>query len=118
VKKLIESLPPLLRELVEKGIPFTITSTGVIIDGFYKSGTVRLEPQYGGGEEILHWVSHDRYDKTEQINDFADLVSLNFSWWQARPDYAVDEVWKPHLIAAGYAEEETITRVVPKERRY
>ena len=42
--QLLQQLPPLLREMTAKGIPYQVTPCGVVVEGFYKSSSVRLVP--------------------------------------------------------------------------
>jgi hypothetical protein len=46
-----------------------------LIDGFYKSGTVRL---YKHENTIL---VESRYQQIDEIEDIEDLVRLNYRWW-------------------------------------
>ena len=46
-----------------------------IVDGFYKSGTIKLIEN----EDELTAVA--RYDEQSEIDSLYDLVSLNHEWW-------------------------------------
>jgi hypothetical protein len=115
MSQLFKAVHPLLKEMVEGDIPFTFSAHGVIVDGFYKSGTVRLVPCWDG-DKVMKWDVFDRYttnDAAQTITYFADLVALNADWWRRsynrmEKGWSIDERWKKHLIAAGFAEEQTI----------
>lgn len=71
-------LPPLIRQLNSKGVPFKIDgATGEIaIDGFYRSGGITLEI---ADDNAITAV--DRRGTRTPVNTFDDLVALNYDWW-------------------------------------
>jgi hypothetical protein len=112
---LIGNLPELLLDMIKGGIDFKITQTGIVVDGFYKSGTITLVPNLsedGAIECRMSWTAIDRYGKESTVVTFSDLVSLNAEWWERSWErmpggWGIEEKWKPHLVAAGFAEEQT-----------
>lgn len=73
---------PLIKELVIRkisvkpvfyGEDFTIAYE---VDGFYKSGTVKLVENPDGT-----FVAHARYNETTTIDTLLDLACLNHNWW-------------------------------------
>lgn len=81
------------------------------VGGFYKSGHVTLYKDKNGD-----WIAEDRYGKCTPINDFSDLVDLNFQWWEMSRKRCVhswtvpDENWKALLVKYGYIQ------VIPAEQ--
>lgn len=81
-------------DIILAGVQPTITTKGLIIDGFYKSGTVLL---YIDGTNKL--VAKARYDEITEINTLIDLVELNLDWLErtaSRNHFypALEEPWK------------------------
>lgn len=88
----------ILLTLIEKGFEITLSKSGIILDGFYKSGTVKLEPKEDGT-----FIAHTRYNQTDDIGDFDDLVKLNYEWWQKSKDRSEhwlepEADWKNEMI--------------------
>lgn len=80
-----------LLTFLEKGFEATLSKDCIKIEGFYKSGIVTLEPQEDGT-----FIAHSRYNQTNKIESFDDLVRLNYEWWQYSKNRA--EFWeKPDL---------------------
>lgn len=101
---------PILLELIEKGFEATLRQDGVVLEGFYKSGTVRLEPKEDGT-----FVAHSRYNQTDDIESFDDLVYLNHDWWgqsKSRSEHwkNPEERWGKEMIRLGLVKrrEETV----------
>lgn len=91
-------LHPIIQELVDREIPVEITKEGFKVSGFYKSDTVTLEyisfPAFPGNN---HFKCHQRYNRVDEIDCFADLVGVNYYWWLESKDSWED--WKipdPH----------------------
>lgn len=100
----------IILELVEKEFPVAIRKDGFIIEGFYKSGTVRLEPKEDGT-----FTAHSRYDQEDTIESFDDLVYLNHEWWSYSKGRSEgwlkpDEKWAKEMVRLGLVKrkEETV----------
>lgn len=74
-------LPELVESAIERGIRVVLTKIGYELEGFYKSGPMRLEPSGDGG---LHAV--DRKDQATPVKTFDDLVRLNYDCWKKSRD--------------------------------
>lgn len=70
------NIPDFITTLVERGIPVLLIREGFEIDGFYKSGTIRVSKTPDG------WRAYARYEQVTDIEDVEDLVALNYNWWQ------------------------------------
>jgi hypothetical protein len=76
-----------LKELLDNGVSFEISkdenreSYVYEITGFYKSNFVKLREKDSDTLEATC-----RYNETETITSFDDLVRLNYRWW----DYSKD----------------------------
>ena len=113
-------LPQLIEDLVLRNIPVVIRmEDGVIgyhLEGFYKSGGVRLRRDPEG------YVVADRY-KNELIHDLCDLVAIHMRWWESSKDrwegwQQPDELWIPLLLEFGYiVAEEVPAKVIYKQRK-
>lgn len=68
---------PIVLELIEKGFELRVRKSGVLVDGFYKSGSIELVLN---NENEL--IAKSRYEQEDVIESFEDLVSLNYEWWQ------------------------------------
>lgn len=68
---------PVVLTLIEKDVELTVCKEGISIDGFYKSGTIRLVVN-----ERDELIAHSRYQQEDTIETFEDLVHLNYEWWQ------------------------------------
>lgn len=74
-------LPEVVNIAIDRGIRVVLTKEGYEIDGFYKGGPMRLEPDTSG-----HLAAFDRKDKKVLIKGFDDLVKLNYDWWKKSRD--------------------------------
>lgn len=94
----------LIEDIVKRGIPVKISydseHDNIIysLDGFYKSGTVILYKTSTGKRECVA-----RYNETNIIENFDDLVYLNYDWWIRSRDRSEGwqtphDYWKHHLI--------------------
>ena len=83
-----------------------ITSVGV--QGFSKSGTIKLLYSYDH-EDITALA---RYDETQTINDYDDLVSYAFTWYRNSYDrgYELPEMWVDDFLRLGYIKTEVVTK--------
>jgi hypothetical protein len=106
---------PIIQEILEKGIQVTIEFNPFaklneyIIGGFYKSDTIRLIEEPGMPNSLLAIA---RYDEKTIINNFDDLVHLNYVWWiDSAPRWegwaSPDLRWLPFLLEKGLIREET-----------
>ena len=78
VKKQSERvLPEMIETAVTKGVRVVLTKTGYEIEGFYKSGSVTLEPDITGG-----MTATDKKDGKSIVKSFDDIVRLNYDWWK------------------------------------
>ena len=107
---------PFVDEILRKGIGVKLEYNAIkerneyIIDGFYKSGTIKLIERVGYGDNAF--LAESRYDQIDFINTFNDLVYLNYEWWMdSRERYEgwadPDPQWLPHLIGANLIKVET-----------
>jgi len=76
-------------------------ATEYAIDGFYKSGEVRLYQKMGGKLLCL-----SRYDNAHDVDTLEDLVLVNFQWWLWSKSKHLswnqpDPVWLPKMIEMG-----------------
>lgn len=83
------------------------------IEGFYKSGIIKLTENNDGS-----LTAHCRYDEKREIESYTDLLELNYDWWQrSRNRYdgwkAPQYGWDKLLIEAGMVQvkEEVIKKV-------
>ena len=118
-----EQLNPILRELVEGGVPLTITKDCMIVPGFYKSETVKLwfrEDTRPGSTAEAVLYARDRYGKETPISQLDDLVELNHYWWMTSKDRGnagwvnPDPVWVQLLVEHGFIEVKEVRTYVPK----
>lgn len=71
--------------------------------GFYKSGSVLLIPRASG--DLL---AISRYDERTELDNFRDLVSLNYDWWERSKDRAPsiwgtpEDCWADWMVEFGY----------------
>ncbi|PLS19000.1 hypothetical protein CVD28_00945 [Bacillus sp. M6-12] len=91
----------IILQLVEKDIPVELRKNGFVIEGFYKSGQVRLEPKEDGT-----FIAHSRYDQKDDIESFDDLVHLNHEWWGYSKDRSEgwkkpEEKWAVEMVRLG-----------------
>lgn len=71
------------------------------ISGFYKSGNVKL---YIDNDDI---ICSQRYDRSDVVESFKDLVGINFYWWNSSKERYdgwkdPDHNWTNSLIEFGY----------------
>lgn len=71
-------LPELIETALAAGVKVLLTKTGYEVDGFYKAGSMRLEPDENG-----MMMAIDRKDKKVPLKTFDDLVKLNYDWWKS-----------------------------------
>jgi hypothetical protein len=113
----------IIEELLKKGINTILeydkgTNKNVYyLDGFYKSGTVKLM------EECDGLYALQRYGDRDKIESFRDLVHLNFVWWNRSKEHfdgwaKPDPKWLPFLIEEGFIEEKVETVVTYKPKSY
>ncbi len=69
-------IPDLILEAMEKGIVVKISKEGYSIDGFYRSGTIDIEVGEDG-----KLTAKSRRNRVDIINEYDDLVRLNYYWW-------------------------------------
>ena len=105
---------PLVKELIDKEVPFEVTKEGIRLGGFYKSGTLLLVPLNDSSELF---TALDRYDADDLIRDFTDILSIQLHWfrdsetrWEGKQ--SPDPIWEKHLIEYGLLKKvtETVTR--------
>jgi hypothetical protein len=99
IKQLVNN--EILLELIEKGFSVILKKDGVVLEDFYKSGTVRLEPQEDGT-----FRAHSRYEQVDGIESLDDLVYLNYEWWQKSKNRSdswlkPDELWAKEMVRLG-----------------
>lgn len=110
-------------EIVKAGIPVSVewdrvNNYGIcyLVDGFYKSGNVKLVETEG------QLIARSRYGQIDHIETFRSIVFLNYQWWLDSRDRfdgwkRPDSRWLPLLIQEGLIEEktETITTYTAKK---
>lgn len=132
---------PIIKQLLEHGIPvklslkefgrgrhpisgsegmgLLITAVVYVVDGFYKAGTVWLEPQmfFDGETPKTGFVAHHtKYNTTKSIRSLEDIVSMNYGWWlrdRAEGEVAPNPSWVKLYEKFGMVKKETVTRYVP-----
>lgn len=74
----IKFMPPLVRELWNKGVEFTMDgqSGEIHMTGFYKQDPVKLDLREDG------IVAIDKRARETNIKSFEDLVDLNYKFWR------------------------------------
>ena len=72
----------LLVELFEAEIPLQVSKKGITIGGWYKHGTVTLEPRANS----LAWSVIGRYGHIGHVMTLRDLVELNCERWNTHKD--------------------------------
>jgi hypothetical protein len=105
----MRTIPEFIEQLLEAGIEVGLTREGFTVDGFYKSGEVRIVPSTVEGS----WICHQRYNKTDTVENLHDIVGINHHWWlhsKERSEFweQPDLVWAPLLVKFGYIKEKTI----------
>lgn len=101
-----------VKELIEKEIPFTVKGDKLYLEGFYKSdGMAYLAMD---SEEEGRLALHTRYGDEDSIVSFKDILYCNLEWWEAySTDYPIPSyLWLPYLLEAGLVKEETVVRYV------
>jgi hypothetical protein len=94
---------PIVAEMLARGIEPTLTAEGLVLQGFYKSGTVTLVMTQEG-KLYLH-SRYDHYEKDE-ITSLRDIVEINIYWWEyskdRNPNWAVPcEPWATLAVEMG-----------------
>lgn len=107
-------LPPLLQEIWHKKVDFTIDASGsIIIDGFYKNGTMKFVLE---GTQL---ISLDKRNRRKEINSFEDLVELNYSWWKqsiSRTTYiAPEQPWLGFFVERKKVSRQIIYRPIDED---
>lgn len=112
----MEKLTNIVKEILSHNINISLNYDKEIdeliyeVDGFYKSGTVKLKIVEG---EI---IAKSRYDQNDVIEDLEDLIRLNYRWWKnscdrydgwKNPDFR----WIQLLKTYGLIEEVTNTTI-------
>lgn len=98
-------------EMIDKGLEVTIKKGAVVVDGFYKSGTVELVIN---DENEL--IAKSRYEQSNTIYSFNDLVYLNHEWWERsknRSDHwaSPDKQWGEFMVELGLVKKRVETTV-------
>ncbi len=70
-------LPEWVAQAVIKGIKLNLVPSGVEVDGFYRNGTIIVSIAASGA-----CVAVDKKGHEEKIENFDDLVRLNYDWWK------------------------------------
>lgn len=102
----------LIKKILEKGFTlemgFNVEKNRIeyALDGFYKSGNITL---YENDHGTLTAIA--RYNEITIIDNFYNLVSLNYMWWINSRDRfegwkEPDSMWLPLLIEEGFVKEE------------
>lgn len=105
----------LIEDIVKNNIPVTIkyapqnASYYYEIEGFYKSGSVKLY------KNLDKWECTARYDEVTIVENFDDLVYINYDWWYKSRNslegwQEPHTYWKQHLIDKKLITVETHTR--------
>lgn len=93
----------IIEELIENNIPVITTfnpqtkKKEYILEGFYKSGTVKLIET----DDKLTAIA--RYNEETNIESLYDIVQLNYEWWISSKERFdgwknPDQLWIPLLI--------------------
>ncbi|WP_186136939.1 MULTISPECIES: hypothetical protein [Burkholderia] len=108
-KGFMRFMPPLVKALNRKGVPFAIDgNTGEItINGFYKNGPMKLEIE--ANDDI---VAIDKRGKRQVMQSYDDLVKLNFHWWRQSTGQGVprnpDRPWLDEFLDKGWVRRSVI----------
>lgn len=123
------TLPGFVEDLIENDLDFTIKrnedgQVSLVVHDFYKSGTVRIEPNKYHSDENPSYSAIDRYDNSELIDSFEDLVRLNIRWagitaykmGETEEDFGkyLTDRWKNAAIKLDILEEEAVVTHVIK----
>jgi hypothetical protein len=100
---------PIIKELLDRCIPITLKKEGFEVEGFYKSNYMLLQPSDNDA-----FIAMDRYNETTDIDNFDDLVRLNYKWWFKSRDRFEgwkdpDQRWLEDMERLGLIEEVVIT---------
>jgi hypothetical protein len=100
--------------MVNAGIEPTITKNGLVIDGFYKSGTILLT------HDEENFIVKARYNEETTITSFDDLVYLNYGWWQRSKDRSdwwkqPNLTWADEMVRLGLVTKKVIPETVVYE---
>lgn len=136
---------PIIKKLLEHGVSVKLTlkefgrgrhpisgSEGMglprqmavyVVDGFYTSRNVWLEPKmfFGGETPKRGFVVHINYNSRSRrsgseskVGCLEDIVRLNYDWWQRTdPDETPTPAWMGLYEEFGLVKKETTTRYVP-----
>lgn len=75
-------LPDLVEAAIARGVRVTLTKAGYEVEGFYRAGPMRLEPDAKTGG----LVAIDRKDTMVAVSTFDELVRLNYECWKRSRD--------------------------------
>ena len=86
-------------------------NVSVEMQRFYKSGNILLSEDEG------QITAKSRYDGTDIIDSWSDIVSLNYSWWDSSKDrydgwLNPENAFLQDFIDAGYVKAVTETKYV------
>lgn len=101
-------LPELIDIAIDKGIRVTLTKAGYEIDGFYKGGPMRVEPDANGAIFAI-----DRKEKRVSLKSFDDLARLNYDWWKRSRDKSAEFInpgreWTDEFVRLGLVKRQVI----------
>lgn len=104
---------PVLEEMRSRGIPFTVAGEHIEIDGFGKSGVVKLVAHENGSSDAHALVLHTRYEGRNNILTFDDLLAQAWYWLKVSlskndDHYCVHENWRGAFIEKGWLPEDTL----------
>lgn len=95
------TLKKLLADLNDLGIPVESELDGkvLILEGFSKSGTAEI--YFSDKDNVLKCDT--RYDQTDTIESFEDLVNVAFEWWQKSESkgYTIPSMWVESFVGFG-----------------
>lgn len=102
------SLPALIEAAVSKGVRVLLTKSGYEIEGFYKAGSIRLDPDATG-----FMVATDKKEKQTLLKTFDDLVKLNYEWWKKSREKSTEFVnpgkeWIDEFVRLNYVKRQVI----------
>ncbi|PRG26972.1 hypothetical protein [Burkholderia multivorans] len=109
-------LPPLLRTMNRKGVPFNIdgASGEITLAGFYKNGPMKLE--IAPNDDI---VAIDKHGKRKIMKSFDALVKLNYDWWRRSTGrgelLSPDRPWLDEFLDKGWVKRQVI--FVPRDEQ-
>ncbi len=103
---------PVVDEMIKLNFSFEVYGDHIYIsDGFSKAGGCKLflpPADYPVGEFIAPLIAHMRYDETEEIHSFDDLIDLSWKWWRRYADrgYSCPIRFKPFFLEKGWVQME------------